>query len=255
LIRWAAQRSIRSSDIGKPRTETVRGFSQARSLHRDLEHSYLLKKLIYLGKFAIYVAMQVTGQGCLAALSRGDDTYFTMNLQNNRQCPAGGFSFSRSSGGARIACWRRIRTGLLTGSGHYRRVNIFRLSRRLHVLQTFCVAKCRSASRPCASGSFLVSISLRRRLFIFLSGTRVLLLKERWVSPEAEFARWRPKTSNWRSESPGRGGIFAFPLRAPSGTRYGGEGRLRVGLVAVGWREGNKNRCLILQSLAAALAA
>ena len=111
------------------------------------------------------------------------------------------------------------------------------------------------ASLPCASGSFLASISLRRRLFIFLSGTKALLLKGRWLSPEAEFAPWRPKTSNWRSEPLERGGIFAFPLRAPSGTRYGGEGKLRVGLVTVGWREGNKNRCLILQSLAAALAA
>ena len=101
----------------------------------------------------------------------------------------------------------------------------------------------------------LASISLRRRLFIFLSGTKALLLKGRWLSPEAEFAPWRPKTSNWRSEPLERGGIFAFPLRAPSGTRYGGEGKLRVGLVTVGWREGNKNRCLILQSLAAALAA
>ena len=106
-----------------------------------------------------------------------------------------------------------------------------------------------------AAAGRLAPISLRHRLFIFLSGTKALLLKERWVSPEVEFALWRPKTSNWRSEPLERGGIFAFPLRAPSGTRYGGEGKLRVGLVTEGWREGNKNRCLILQSLAAALAA
>jgi hypothetical protein len=29
---------------------------------------------------------------------------------------------------------------------------------------------------------------LRHRLFIFLSGTKALLLKERWVSPWPEFA-------------------------------------------------------------------
>jgi hypothetical protein len=38
-----------------------------------------------------------------------------------------------------------------------------------------------------ASAGRLASISLRRRLFIFLSGTKALLLKERWLSPEAEF--------------------------------------------------------------------
>ena len=101
----------------------------------------------------------------------------------------------------------------------------------------------------------LASISLRRRLFIFLSGTKALLLKEKVGVSGGGVRPLAAETSNWRSEPLERGGIFAFPLRAPSGTRYGGEGKLRVGLVTVGWREGNKNRCLILQSLAAALAA
>src|SRR3977135_1446935 len=72
----------------------------------------------------------------------------------------------------------------------------------------------------------LASISLRRRLFIFLSGTKALLLKGRWLSPEAEFAPWRPKTSNWRSEPLERGGFLpsrtALRLACDTEARAGG---------------------------------
>src|SRR5712671_1493110 len=155
-----------------------------------------------------------------------------------------------------MPCRRLNRTGFLTGSGHHPHVNYFSFFPVVFTSsKRFALQNVALASLPCASGSFLASISLRRRLFIFLSGTKALLLKENGCLRRRSSPLWRPKTSNWRSESLERGGIFAFPLRAPSGTRYGGEGKLRVGLVAVAWREGNKNRCLILQSLAAALAA
>src|SRR6266568_6437105 len=128
-------------------------------------------------------------------------------------------------------CFDRLpakdRTGFLTGSGIIPRQLFFIFpvvftSSKRFALQNVALASLAPAGR-------LASISLRRRLFIFLSGTRALLLKGRWLSPEAEFAPWRPKTSNERSEPLERGWIFAFPLRAPSGARYGGEGRSRVG--------------------------
>jgi hypothetical protein len=53
----------------------------------------------------------------------------------------------------------------------------FHFPRRLHVLQTFCAAKCRSGFASLRQRVVLASISLRRRLFIFLSGTKVLLLR------------------------------------------------------------------------------
>lgn len=166
------------------------------------------------------------------------------------------FSFSGRSGDASIACRRRIRTGLLTGSRHHPRVNIFHFPRRLHVLQTFCAAKCRPGFASfAAAGSFGLNFASSPVVHLPFRNKSASAKGKVAVSGGGVRRLWRPKTSNWRSESLERGGIFAFPLRAPSGTRYGGEGKLRVGLVAVAWREGNKNRCLILQSLAAALAA
>src|SRR5882724_10179019 len=91
--------------IRKPRTERSEAFHR-RAACIAIRTYLLTKKLIFLSKFAL----QVAGQGWFGALSRGDDTYFTMNLQNHRQCPAGGFSFSSSCGDASIACRRR--TGL-----------------------------------------------------------------------------------------------------------------------------------------------
>jgi len=177
-----------------------------------------------------------------------------MNLQNHRQCPAGGFSFPVVAAmldrlPAKDPDWIADR---------------FRAPSLRQYFSFFPssspppnVLRCKMpvGLRFLAPAGRLASISLRHRLFIFLSGTKALLLKGRWLSPGAEFAPWRPKTSNWHSEPLERGGISVCPLCAPSGTRCRGEGKLRVGLVTVGWREGNKNRCLILQSLAAALAA
>ena len=84
----------------------------------------------------------------------------------------------------------------------------------------------------------LASISLRNRLFIFLSGTKALLLKERRASPEAEFAPWRPKRRIGALNLWSGVGFLSFrtALRlARDGG--GGEGKLGVGRVTVGWRE------------------
>jgi hypothetical protein len=143
-------------------------------------------------------------------LSRGDDTYFTMNLQNHRQCPAGGFSFSGRSAMLRSLAGEGIRTGLLTGSGHPSLRQYFSFSPSSSRPPNVLRCKMPLGLRFLAPAGCLASISLRHRLFIFLSGTKALLLKGRWLSPEAEFAAWRPKTSNWRSEPLERGGILPF---------------------------------------------
>src|SRR5712672_505851 len=131
------------------------------------------------------------------------------------------------------------RTGFLTGSGHHPHVNYFSFfpssSRPPSVL------RCTMSLwlRFLAPAGRLASISLRRRLFIFLSGTKVLLLKGRWRSPEAEFAPWRPKTSNWRSEPLERG--WDFCLSAPRSVRHATRRRGQVACrwITIGWREGN----------------
>jgi len=74
-------------------------------------------------------------------------------------------------------------------------------------------------------------------LFIFLSGTKALLLKERWLSPEAEFAAFGGRKRRigalnlWS-------GVGFLPFRSALRlARDGGEGKLGVGRVTVGWRE------------------
>jgi hypothetical protein len=143
---------------------------------------------------------------------------------------------------------------VLTGSVHHPCIIFFIFPVVFTSSKRFALHNVALASLPRASGSFghnfasqpVVHLPFRNKS---ASAKGKVGVSGGGVRPLAA------ETSNWRSDLWSGVEFLSFRFRAPSGTRWGGEGKLGVGRVTVGWREGNGSRCLILQSLAAALAA
>jgi hypothetical protein len=141
----------------------------------------------------------------VGGLFRGDPTYFTMNLQNHRQCPAGGFSFSSSFD--RLPA--KDRTGVLTGSVHHSCIIFFIFPVVFTSSKRFALHNVALASLPRASGSFglnfasppVVHLPFRNKS---ASAKGKVGVSGGGVRPLAA------ETSNWRSGPLERGGIFVF---------------------------------------------
>jgi hypothetical protein len=89
LFIWPRDRLLISTGRQGPAATLIATFST-----HVLQTFLLLNYLIYLTKFIMYCLGQVAGQIVWRQLSLKETTStFMINLQNHRQCPAGGFNF------------------------------------------------------------------------------------------------------------------------------------------------------------------
>ena len=121
-----------------------------------------------------------------------------MNLQNHRQCPAGGFSFSGRSAMLRSLVGEGIRTGLLTGSGHPS-LRHFSFSPSSQCPPN--VLRCKMPLVFASLRQRVVGLNFALSLVVHLPQNKSASLREGGCLREAEFAAWRPKMSNWRLNS------------------------------------------------------